>query len=164
MGAASTAFEPYQSADAGRMLSCPLNRRTSQAETMISHAAPPEQRPLVIIVDDDRAVRSSLRFSLEIEGYAVRTYCDSDELLNGSDLGASSCLVVDHNLPGMNGLEAIAQLRQRRVLVPAILITTHPSAAVRERAAKAAVPIVEKPFLENALLDQIEAALHYGRS
>jgi two-component system, LuxR family, response regulator FixJ len=130
---------------------------------MNSHAEVLEQRPLVIVVDDDRAVRNSLKFSLEIEGFAVRTYCDGDELLHGSDLGASSCLVVDQNLPGMNGLEAIAQLRQRRVFVPAILITTHPSARVKERAAKAAVPIVEKPFLENALLDQIQAALHPGR-
>jgi two-component system response regulator FixJ len=128
---------------------------------MNSHTQLMKQRPLVIVVDDDRAVRNSLKFSLEIEGYAVRTYCDGDELLNGSDLGASACLVVDHNLPGMNGLEAIAQLRQRRVLVPVILITTHPSAMVKERAAKAAVPIVEKPFLENALLDQIQAALHH---
>ena len=123
-----------------------------------SHAEPPRQ-PLVIVVDDDGAVRNSLKFSLEIEGFAVRTCSNVEELLGGPDLGTSSCLIVDLNLPGMSGLEAIAVLRARRILVPAILITTHPSLAVRERAARAAVPIVEKPFLENALLDQVHIAI-----
>ena len=126
---------------------------------MSSHAEPPQRRPLVIVVDDDGAVCNSLKFSLEIEGFAVRTCSNVEELLGGPDLGTSSCLVVDLKLPEMSGLEAIAVLRARRILVPAILITTHPSVAVRERAARAAVPIVEKPFLEDALLDQVHIAI-----
>jgi FixJ family two-component response regulator len=116
-------------------------------------------RPLVIVVDDDRAVRNSLKFRLEVEGFAVHTYSDCLELLNDADLASISCLVIDHNLPGMTGLEAIAKLRQRRIFVPAILITTHPNAVLTERASKANVPIVEKPFLANALLDRIQAAV-----
>ena len=116
-------------------------------------------RPVIIVVDDDGAVRNSLKFSLEIEGFSVLTYADSRELFEDEALAESSCLVIDHNLPGMTGLEAIAELRERRVLVPAILITTHPSAATTERARKAEIPIVEKPLLENGLLEQIQAAL-----
>jgi FixJ family two-component response regulator len=135
---------------------------SAQAEEMTRSAEQPEQRPLIIVVDDDGAVCNSLKFSLEVEGFAVQTYSSVGELLNAPDPETSSCLVVDLNLPGMNGLEAIAVLRARQVLVPAILITTHPSPAVRERAAHAAVPIVEKPFLGNALLEQIRIALdHY---
>jgi FixJ family two-component response regulator len=134
-----------------------------QGEQMSPRAEPPEKRPLVIVVDDDGAVCNSLKFSLEVEGFAVRTYSSVGELLSDPDPETSSCLVVDLNLPGMSGLEAIAVLRARRVLVPAILITTHPSPAVRERAARAAVPIVEKPFLGNALLDQIRIALEHCR-
>ncbi len=126
---------------------------------MMTQAELSSSRPLVIVVDDDRAVRNSLRFSLEMEGFAVHTYADGVELLNGTDLAESSCLVIDHRLPGMTGLEAIAKLRERRVLVPAILITTQPSALTAERARKAEVPIVEKPLLENALFEQIRAAL-----
>ncbi len=126
---------------------------------MGTYAEPPQRRPLVIVVDDDGAVRNSLKFSLEIEGFAVRTCSNVEELFGGPDLGTSSCLIVDLKLPGMSGLEAIAVLRARRILVPAILITTHPSVAVRERAARAAVPIVEKPFLEDALLDQVHIAI-----
>jgi FixJ family two-component response regulator len=117
-------------------------------------------RPLVIVVDDDPAVRSSLQFSLEMEGFAVHTYADGCELLDGRDLAESSCLVIDHRLPGMTGLETLAKLRQRRVLVPAILITTHPSTATVELAKKVEVSIVEKPLLDKTLIEQIRAALH----
>jgi FixJ family two-component response regulator len=119
-------------------------------------------RPLVIVVDDDSAVRNSLKFSLEIEGFSVRTYSDGQELLSQGDASASSCLIVDHNLPGISGLETIARLREEHVNVPAILITTHPTLATREHARQAHIPIVEKPFLGNALIDQVHAALGLG--
>jgi two-component system, LuxR family, response regulator FixJ len=119
-------------------------------------------RPLVIVVDDDGAVRNSLKFSLEIEGFAVRTYSDGQELLNRGDASASSCLIIDYNLPGISGLEMIARLREEHVNVPAILITSLPTLATTEHARQAHIPIVEKPFLDNALIDQVHAALRLG--
>jgi two-component system, LuxR family, response regulator FixJ len=113
---------------------------------------------LVVIIDDDAAVRSSLKFSLEIEGFTVRDYSNVNELLNGSKLIAAGCLVVDYNLPEMNGLEMLRKLRDRQIAAPAILITSHPSAAVRQRAAEAGVPIIEKPLLGNALIEGIRNA------
>jgi FixJ family two-component response regulator len=110
---------------------------------------------VVIVVDDDLAVRNSLKFSLEIEGLAVRSYATGAELLSAGDLALCSCLVVDQKMPGISGLDLIAQLRERLVAAPAILITSHPSLSVRQQAAKADVPIVEKPLLGNALLDKI---------
>lgn len=114
---------------------------------------------VVGIVDDDPAVRNSLKFSLEIEGFDVGIYASADELLEGRDLSHFRCLVIDQNLPGMNGLDLIAKLRSLQISVPAILITSHPPRAVVVRADKACVPIVEKPLLGNALLDKIHAAL-----
>jgi FixJ family two-component response regulator len=119
-------------------------------------------RPLVIVVDDDGAVRNSLKFSLEIEGFAVRTYSDGQELLNRGDASASSCLIIDYNLPGISGLETIARLREEHMNVPAILITSLPTLATTEHARQAHIPIVEKPFLDNALIDQVHAALRLG--
>ena len=110
---------------------------------------------VVIVIDDDPAVRHSLKFSLEIEGFTVRSYATGPELLSDGDLALCSCLIVDQNMPGMSGLDLIALLRARHVSAPAILITTHPSLWLRERAQKAGIPIVEKPLLGNALVDKI---------
>jgi FixJ family two-component response regulator len=114
---------------------------------------------LVIVIDDDLAVRTSLKFSLELEGLTVHSYGSGTELLSADDLAVCSCLVVDQNMPGMSGLDLIALLRARHVAVPAILITSHPNPSLRERARKAAVPIVEKPLLGNALFDTIRGVV-----
>jgi len=115
----------------------------------------PIPRPIVIVIDDDRAVRNSLKFSLELEGFSVHAYGCGGDLLGSATAFAGACLVVDQNMPGMTGLDLIARLRDRDVSTPAILITTHPSARLKERAAKAHVPIIEKPLLGNALVDTI---------
>jgi two-component system response regulator FixJ len=119
---------------------------------------------VVIIIDDDLAVRNSLKFSLEIEGLTVRSYATGVGLLSAGDLALCNCLVVDQNMPGMNGLDLIALLRARHFAAPAILITSHPSPSLRERAHKAGVPIVEKPLLGNALLDKIRDVVGIGTS
>jgi two-component system response regulator FixJ len=110
---------------------------------------------VVMVIDDDLAVRNSLEFSLEIEGLTVRSYATGAELLSASDLDLCDCFVIDQKMPGMSGLELIATLRVRHISAPAILITSQPSVSVRERAEKADIPIVEKPLLGNALLDTI---------
>jgi two-component system, LuxR family, response regulator FixJ len=123
-------------------------------------------RWLVIVVDDDPAVRNSLKFSLEIEGFTVRDFASAAELLNARDLPVCDCLVVDERMPGMTGLDLITKLRERHSCVPAILITSNPNAALTARAARANAPIVEKPLLGNALVDKIRAvcASANGRS
>lgn len=109
----------------------------------------------VLIVDDDPAVRSSLQFCLEVEGFLVRTYSGAAELLNDRDLPESGCLVIDYRLPHLNGLELLSELRRREILLPAILVTTHPSASVRARTAAAGAVLIEKPHLNEALLERI---------
>ena len=118
---------------------------------------------VVIVVDDDVAVRNSLTFSLAIEGFTVRGYATGDELLNAGDLASCNCLVIDQKLPGLEGLDLIAKVRDRHIAAPAILITSHPSLLLRRRAEVANVPIVEKPLLGNALLDSIHAVMDEAR-
>jgi two-component system, LuxR family, response regulator FixJ len=130
----------------------------ANARTVV-RVTPIEKRlPLVAVVDDDPAVCGSLKFSLELEGFMVRAYGSGAELLNAGDFAEYSCLVVDQRMPEMSGMELITRLRERQVLTPAVLIVSHPNAALSARAAKAQVPIVEKPFLGNALLDCIREA------
>ena len=113
------------------------------------------QRPVIVVVDDDPAVCSSLKFSLELEGFAVKTYRDGPELLDSGEFGAGDCFVVDQRMPRMNGMELIEALRARQVTRPAILVISHQSPVLTARAAKAGIPIIEKPFLSNALVELI---------
>jgi FixJ family two-component response regulator len=118
----------------------------------------PPRGPVVAVVDDDPAVRNALKFSLELEGFVVHVYESGAKLLNARDLRACRCLVIDQKMPEMGGIDLIAELRYRDVETPAILITSYPSAALAARAALANIPIVEKPFLNNALLECIRQA------
>lgn len=119
----------------------------------------PPRRPTVVLVDDDTALRTALKFSLELEGYDVAA-CESGEELLAADLPTSgACLVVDYNLTGIDGLTALAELRRRNVRLPALLITSHPRLAVRQAAEAAQAKIVEKPLLGDALLGEIRDAI-----
>jgi FixJ family two-component response regulator len=116
----------------------------------------------VAIVDDDPAVRNSLKFSLEVEGFKVRAYSGAADLLGDPAIADCGCIIIDQNMPAMNGLDTVASLRNRAISVPAILITSQPSEALMQRAAHAGVPIVEKPLLGNALVDRIRLAVTQG--
>jgi len=121
--------------------------------------------PVVLVVDDDRAVRNSLVFSLQIEGFAARSYRGPQELLAEPALPKRGCLILDYKLPGMTGLQLLGVLRDRHVSLPALLITTHPSLALRQEAAHAGVLVVEKPLLGEALIDAVRHAIaHVQRS
>ena len=118
-----------------------------------------EARPFVVLVDDDPALANALEFSLGLEGFDVHAYRDGEALLAGRPLPLRGCLVVDYNLPGMDGLALLERLRLADVHLPAILITTNPRQNLRLRAAAAGVPIVEKPLLTDALLTSVREAL-----
>jgi two-component system, LuxR family, response regulator FixJ len=122
----------------------------------------PVQQRNILIVDDDAAVRNSLKFSLEAEGYRVRAYATPNELLNEPSLPDQSCLIVNYNMPPMNGLEFVARLRDRHLSIPVILATGHLSDNIRRRAARAGVFTIEKPFLGNHLFDCVERAFEQG--
>lgn len=115
--------------------------------------------PTIIVVEEDASLRHSLRFSLAVEGFSVRTYANGNELLGAADLPDRGCLVVDYHLPDMTGLELVARLRSREVALPAILITTDPSGLVKRRAEQARVAMIEKPLLGDSLIKGIVAAL-----
>jgi len=114
-----------------------------------------ERPPVVVIVDDDPAVCGSLKFSLELEGFAVRAYAGAGELLHAGDLSVCDCFVIDQRMPVMSGMELIAKLRDRDVLTPAILLISDPNPALSARAIAANIPIVEKPLLGNSLVEKI---------
>jgi FixJ family two-component response regulator len=115
---------------------------------------------LVIVVDDDAAVRNSLKFALELEGFVVRAYDGGPAMLADRESLNGGCLVVDEFMPGMTGVELVRNLRRHSVEMPAILITAKPSATLSRRAALSGIEIVlEKPLEDGALLGCIREAL-----
>ena len=115
--------------------------------------------PLVVLVDDDDALREALRFSLEVDGYAVRACETGEQLLELELPPGPACLVLDYKLDALNGLDALEQLRCRGVDLPAILITSYANPLLRSRARRLNAEVVEKPLLGDALLARIHALL-----
>jgi two-component system response regulator FixJ len=112
---------------------------------------------VVLVVDDDLAVRDSLKFALEIEGLRVHACAGGPELLAHPALRAARCVVLDYKMPVMDGLSVIDRLARQNVRVPVILITGHATDALRRRAVEAGVRhILEKPLLDSALVDSIQ--------
>jgi FixJ family two-component response regulator len=136
------------------------------AQTPIPVVARPQPRALaqnegtVLVVDDDAAVRHSLKFALELEGLTVRLYRGGTEVLTDARLPATGCLVVDYFMPVMTGVELVEGLRRRNVVLPAILITGKATPDLRERAARAGFrQVLQKPLEDSALVDSIREAL-----
>lgn len=125
---------------------------------MFPGAQPTAPQHVVAIVDGDMAVCSALKFALEVEGFLVQTYCTGDDLLASGDVDACDCYVVDQGLSGMSGMALIAELRKRRVDSPSVLITSDPSPTLRARACAAGIPVIEKPLLDNWLVEKIREA------
>lgn len=118
----------------------------------------PSAAPDVVLVDDDEAVLNAIQFSLELDGFSVKTFANGNALLDQPDLAARACLVIDYHMPALNGLELLRALRQRGIAAPAILITSDASETIRRRATSDGAVVVEKPTLLD-LTDKVRELL-----
>ncbi|MBR0811187.1 response regulator [Bradyrhizobium diazoefficiens] len=117
-------------------------------------------RRTVYVVDDDAAVLGSLRFLLETDGFAVRTFRSGTALLNVSGAPGPDCYVIDYKMPGLNGIELAGQLRESDRDAPVILITGYPDENISARAATAGIKdVVLKPLLDENLVKCIRHAI-----
>jgi len=113
----------------------------------------------VLAVVDDPALRASLQFALEVEGFRVDTFATGEDLLAKDPLPRQACLLLDHVVPRVDGLEIAIALRRRGVDFPAILMTADAREDLRRRASAAGLTLLEKPLFGNALAEAIRAAL-----
>ncbi|WP_407114351.1 response regulator FixJ [Bradyrhizobium sp. LMG 9283] len=114
----------------------------------------------ILVIDDDAAMRDSLAFLLDVNGFYVATYETATEFLNDGGSGPVDCIVSDIRIPGMSGLELVRKLKADRVDCPVVLITGHGDVSLAVEAMKAgAVDFIEKPFEEEVLLRAINSAL-----
>jgi FixJ family two-component response regulator len=113
----------------------------------------------VVLVEDDEALLQALRFMFASEGYEALACGTGEALLHLTLPGGDVCLVIDERLPGVSGLEALAVLRGRGVMAPALLTTTNPDSALHAAAARTGAQVVEKPLVGDILLAAVKAAL-----
>lgn len=114
----------------------------------------------VFVVDDDPAMRDSLKWLLESEGLSVETHATAEDFLDTYDPDRAGCLVVDVCLPGMNGLDLQDELNARGIRLPVVIVTGYGEAATKARALKAgALDFIEKPLSVEVLLGRIHQAL-----
>jgi FixJ family two-component response regulator len=126
----------------------------------IKKAAKSATGSVVFVVDDDVFIREALSSLIRSTGIRVVTFSSANEFLQQPLPEVPACLVLDVNLPGMNGMELQRELAQRNNDIPIIFITGHGDIPMSVRAMKAgAVEFLTKPFQDQDLLDAIQQAI-----
>lgn len=108
-------------------------------------------RQQVSVLEDDADLLDAIRFSLLAEGYQVRAHKTARAMFGDPELGATTCFVVDRQLPDADGVDVIEELRRRGLSGAIIVITTNPDARTRAACRALGAPIVEKPLLGESL-------------
>jgi FixJ family two-component response regulator len=121
-----------------------------------------EASPSIAIVDDDPAVLRGLSRLLRSHAFRARTYGSGQEFLAALPTGLPDCLIVDLQMPEMNGLELQQHLVSNGIRIPTILITAYGDVALRDQAGL--VASLRKPLQEKALIDAIDRAVGDSRS
>jgi len=114
----------------------------------------------VYVVDDDQAVRDSLRWLIESVGLNVKTFSNGQELLENFNEAEISCLVLDVRMPGISGLDLQQRLKNMNAKIPVIIVTGHADVPMAIQAMKAgAFDFIEKPYSDQLLLERIQCAI-----
>ena len=116
--------------------------------------------PIVFVVDDDVSVRESLELLIRFAGWQPETFASAQEFLSRPRVQAPSCLILDVNLPDLNGLDVQKRIAVDRIDMPIIFITGYGDVPMTVQAMKAgAVEFLTKPFGDDVLLSAIRHAI-----
>ena len=117
------------------------------------------EMPVVHVIDDDEAMRDSLGFLLDIEGFTTRLYPSAEAFLEGIAELQGGCILTDVRMPGMSGLDLVRKVRELGVTAPVVVMTGHGDVPLAVEAMKAgARDFIEKPFSDEVLLRALRAA------
>lgn len=121
-------------------------------------------QPSIYIVDDDEAMRASLKWLLESMGYTIKAFSSAREFLDSTPTTAVGCLLLDIRMPYMSGLDLQVALNKKKYLLPIIFLTAHGDIPMTVQAMKeGAYYLLEKPFNDQILLDRVTQALEQGQ-
>ena len=124
-------------------------------------------KEFVYIVDDDEAVRDSLKWLLEGNGYSVKVFENAEQLLDtqaGQEHSLKGCLILDVRMPGITGIELHDELLTKKINIPVIFITGHGSVTLAVKSMKkGAIDFLEKPFSEEEICKLVDGALKKDR-
>jgi FixJ family two-component response regulator len=116
--------------------------------------------PVISIVDDDESVRLATQSLLSSLGWTAHAFASADEFLNSPRLNDSSCLVVDVQMPRINGIDLQRILGARGYSIPMVFVTAFPDDNIRERLLNGgAVCFLSKPFDDQSLIQCLDRAL-----
>ena len=120
---------------------------------------------VVFVVDDDPAIRDSLKFLFQSVGLSTLVFASSAHFLQDELPDVPSCLVVDVRLPGLSGLELQTELAKANNRIPIIIITGHGDIRMAAMAMKAgAVDFLQKPFRDQDMLDAVRLGIERDRA
>lgn len=115
---------------------------------------------LISIVDDDQLARDGIRELIESLGYNAVAFASAEHFLQSGVIAHTTCMIVDLQMPGLNGLELQEALRAKGYHTPVIVITAFPNETRRKRALDGgAVGFLSKPFDEASLIRCLTAAI-----
>jgi FixJ family two-component response regulator len=118
------------------------------------------RQPIVFVVDDDDAVRNSLRLLLKSASLSTTAFASAQEFLAGWTADQPGCLVLDVRMPCMSGLELQEELNRRGAIIPVIFISGHADVPMAVEAIQhGAFDFLQKPFSDQDLIDRIQRAL-----
>lgn len=119
----------------------------------------------VCIVDDDDAVRDSLKALLESSSLSVSTYPSATAFLDDYRPERIRCALIDVRMPDMDGIELLQKLADKPNLPPIVIITGHGEVEMAVKAMKfGAFDFIEKPFEPDALIERVNAAVRWGET
>lgn len=117
-------------------------------------------KPLISVIDDDESIRKTTKLLIESFGFQAVALQSAETFLQSAHLRETSCLIVDVQLPGMDGLQLQRYLAAEGYTVPIIFITAYDNCESRQQAMQAgAVAFLSKPFSDELLLQTIRATL-----
>jgi FixJ family two-component response regulator len=118
------------------------------------------QVPVIAIIDDDASVRVATNRLVRSLGYTTHAFASADEFLRSPLVNATSCVIADVHMPGMDGVQLQSHLRAHGSRLPIIFITAFPNESIRARALEGgAVELLAKPFDAATLIKCLDVAL-----